>query len=326
MGFNQILQSMTMRFSRSLKCKLLSPVIRCKSNYNALTASNQSLPSPDGAYIASLFPSKLSIRATRSLEITRVISLPEELSASIAWFLWSPSSNRVLVGTSDHVRVYSATNPQFSATITSPTSGNTKATYVAFGASDNEILVFSDFGLKLSIFDLKTSKSVDINSPKLYNPGVAARGFSYRPHTLNLALLTRSGGKDIISIHARDTLDVTRSWVPDTIDSQGISWSADGKWLMVWESASQGHKILVYTADGHLFKAWDGPMQLSDEDAHISLGAGIRLLEWSRTGAFVAIGDYTKRVTLLTAPSFTEFASILHPTVVKPVGSLQVRL
>jgi hypothetical protein len=287
-------------------------------------ASTQSLPSPDGAFIATVFPSKLSIRATRSLEITRVISLPPELASSISWFLWSESSNRILVGSSDNIRVFSTQNPNFSANINHPTSGTTKVTFVCFGANDDEILVFSDFGLKLSIFNLSTQKSVDINSPKFYNAGVAAKGFSYRPVTSNLALLTRSGGKDVVSIHAKDTLDVTRSWWPDTIDAHGICWSADGRWLVVWESSSQGHKILVYTADGHLFKTWNGPLPISEEDSDIALGAGIKVFDWSRNGAFVAVGDYSRRVTILSAPSFTETTSLFHTTTVKPAESLQV--
>ncbi|PMD66819.1 uncharacterized protein K444DRAFT_624293 [Hyaloscypha bicolor E] len=295
-----------MRFSRSLK------------------SSTQSLPSPDGAFIATVLPSKLSIRATRSLEITRVISLPPELASSISWFLWSESSNRILVGSSDNIRVFSTQNPNFSANINHPTSGTTKATFVCFGANDDEILVFSDFGLKLSVFNFSTQRSVDINSPKFYNAGVAAKGFSYRPVTSNLALLTRSGGKDVVSIHAKDTLDVTRSWWPDTIDAHGICWSADGRWLVVWESSSQGHKILVYTADGHLFKTWNGPVPISEEDSDIALGAGIKVFDWSRNGAFVAVGDYSRRVTILSAPSFTETTSLFHTTTVKPAESLQI--
>ncbi|PBP16539.1 WD40 domain-containing protein [Diplocarpon rosae] len=296
----------SLRFSRSLK------------------SSTQSLPSPDGAYIATILPSKLSIRATRSLEVLRVVSLPSELAASILWFLWSASSHRILLASVDSIRVYSITDSKFSANISNPTSGTTKVTYVAFGADDNEICVFSDFGLKLSIFNLVTSKSVEISSPKFYNQGVAAKGLSYRPDTRNLALLTRSGGKDVISVHARDTLDVTRSWWPDTIDAQGIEWSADGRWLAVWESASQGHRLLVYTADGHFFKAWNGPMPMSDHDTDISLGAGIKLLAWSRDGTHMAIGDYTDRVTILSAPSFSESMSILHTPDVTPAGSLQI--
>ncbi|KAN0115491.1 hypothetical protein V8E51_005035 [Hyaloscypha variabilis] len=290
----------------------------------SLKSSTQSLPSPDGAYIATILLSKLSIRATRSLEITRVISLPPELASSISWFLWSESSNRILLGSSQEIRIVSTTNPNFAANILHPTSGTTKVTFVSFGANDDEILLFSDFGLKLSIFNLATQRSVDINSPKFYNAGVAAKGFSYRPVTSNLALLTRSGGKDVISIHAKVTLDVTRSWWPDTIDAQGISWSADGRWLVVWESASQGHKILVYTADGHLFKTWNGPVPISEEDSDIALGAGIKLFDWSRHGALVAVGDYSRRVTILSAPSFTETTSLFHTETVKPAESLQI--
>ncbi|KAF4624422.1 hypothetical protein G7Y89_g13749 [Cudoniella acicularis] len=295
-----------MRFSRTLK------------------SSTQCLPSPDGAYIATILPSKLSIRATRSLEIIRAVSLPPELSSSILWFLWSASSTRILVASAENIRVYSIVNPQFSANITNPTSGTTKITFVTFGATEDEVCIFSDFGLKVSIVNLSTSKSVDINSPKFYHPSVARKGFSYRPRAKNLALLTRSGGKDIISIHVRDTSEVIRSWHPETIDAQGITWSSDGRWLVVWESSSQGHRLFAYTADGHLYKTWNGPTPVSDEDIDIQLGAGIKILEWNRTGTHIAVGDYSKRITILSTPAFNESMNVLHTTAVKPTEALQV--
>ena len=166
---------------------------------------------------------------------------------------------------------------------------------------------------------------MDINSPKFYSPGVATRGISYRPGTSNLALVTRSGGKDIISIHTRDTLGVKRSWYPDTIDAQGLSWSPDGRWLAVWESASQGHRLLIHTPDGHLYKNWNGPTPISENEIDLSLGAGIKLFQWNRIGSYVAIADYSKRVTILSVPSFIETTSLLHSTTIKPTDTLQVR-
>ena len=240
------------------------------------------------------------------------------------WFLWSSSSNRILLASANEIRVYSTQNPQFSASITNPTSGTTRAAFVSFGASDDELCVWSDFGLKLSIFNLSTSKSVDINSPKFYHPGSASRGTSYRPKTLNLALLTRTSGKDIISIHARNTLEVTRSWHPESIDAQGLMWSPDGRWIAVWESASQGHRILIYTADGHLHKIWNGPTPV-DEEADSSLGAGVKLFDWNRTGSHIAVGDYSRRITVLSTPSFTESMNLLHTMTIKPAETLQVR-
>jgi hypothetical protein len=174
--------------------------------------------------------------------------------------------------------------------------------------------------------NLATSKSVDINSPKLYHPGNASKGFSYRPGTRNLALLTRSGGKDIISIHTRETLEVMRSWHPETIDAQGILWSSDGRWLAAWESASQGHRIFVYTADGHLYKTWNGPTPTCHEEADIELGAGIKMLDWNKTGTHVAVGDYSTRVTLLATPAFNEFMNVAHTAAITPAESLQVRM
>lgn len=294
--------------------------------FSRISASNQSLPSPNGANIATILPSKLIIRETRSLETSRVISLPPEVAASIHWFLWSESSNRILIASTDNIRVFSATDPNFTAKITHPTSGTTKLAFVCFGATDDEVCAFSEFGLKLSIFSLSTSKSVDIHSPKFYNPGVASRGLSYRPGTSNLALLTRSGGKDIISVHTRDSLEVKRSWHPDTIDAQGLSWSPDGRWLAVWESAAQGHRLLVYTADGHLYKAWSGPTPISEDETDLTLGAGIKLFDWNRMGSFVAIGDYNRRITVLSAPSFMEATSLLHATTLKPTDTLLVCL
>lgn len=198
--------------------------------------------------------------------------------------------------------------------------------FASFGSTDDEICVFAEFGLKLSVIDLRTSKSVDITAPKLFSPGTAGKGLAYRPGTKNLALLTRHGGKDVISLHARESYEVTRSWYPDTVDAQGLSWSPDGRWLVVWESSAQGHKALAYTADGHLFKTWNGPTQMSEDEVDTALGAGVKLFDWAKNGTNVAVGDYSRRVGILAAPSFTESMNLLHTASVTPAESLQVCL
>lgn len=191
--------------------------------------------------------------------------------------------------------------------------------------TDDEICVFSDFGLKLTVFNLLTSTSVDIASPKLYHPGNWSKGFAYRPRTQNLALLTRNGGKDVISIHTTVAYEVMRSWNPDTIDAQALSWSPDGRWLAVVESAGQGHRILVYTADGHLYKVWNGPLPTMD-DKDIALGAGVKMLDWSASGEYLAMADFSSKVTLLSTPWFSGIMSLNHTTIIKPVTGLNVSL
>ncbi|KAF7934306.1 uncharacterized protein EAE97_008666 [Botrytis byssoidea] len=289
-----------------------------------LKSSNQSLPSPNGVYIATILPSALQFRETRSLEIIRSISLPPELTASITSFIWSCSSNRLLVASADVIRIFSPSDNRFSAKITSPTSGSTKTTFISFGGNDDEVCIFSDFGLKLTIFNLATSKSVDITSPKLFTPATAAKGFSHRPRSGNLALLTRIGGKDVISIHKLGSLEVIRSWLPETIDAQEITWSPDGKWITICESASQGHKLLLYTADGHLYKVWNGPTPILEEEKDIALGAGIKMTEWSPTGTHIAISDFSRKVVLLAAPAFSESMLLSHVPSVNPTDTLHI--
>lgn len=213
---------------------------------------------------------------------------------------------------------------QFFGHITNPTSGTTKVVFVTFGSTDDEICIFTEFGLKVSIVDLRTSKSVDINSPKFYTPGTASKGFKYRPHTGNLALLTRHGGKDVISLHAKETYEVTRSWYPDTIDAQGLSWSPDGRWLVIWESSAHGHRAVVYTADGHMFKSWNGPIQSTTDEVDSTLGAGVKLYDWSKDVTTIAISDFSSRVNIVTAPTFTEVVSLIHSASVSPENGLRV--
>lgn len=253
-----------------------------------------------------------------------MITLPAEFVACVTWFLWSASSRRLLLASTNELRLFSTTHDQAVASITNLRSQPAKVTSVLFGAEDNEVCVFSDFGLKLTIFDFATAKSSHIPNPKFYTPGTCAKGISHRPDTRNLSILTRSSGKDIISVHSPGSLEIERSWYPDTVDAQGLAWSPDGRWIAVWDSASQGHKMLLYTADGHLYKTWNGPTSASDDTVDPMLGAGVKLYCWSPNGSQIAVGDYSNRVTILSAPSFMESMSLLHSTTIRPADSLQV--
>lgn len=129
----------------------------------------------------------------------------------------------------------------------------------------------------------------------------------------------------MVSIHARETYQVIRSWNSETIDAQGLSWSPDGRWLAVVESAGQGHKILFYTADGHLFKIWNGPSPTSEKDKDLAIGAGVKMVDWASSGDYLAECDSSAQVVLLSAPKFMSMLSLCHTTTIQPVSGLQVR-
>lgn len=264
------------------------------------------------------------MRLTRSLEILRSATLPESFTNSIKWLIWSSTSDKLLVATSDVIRVVSASNSKFSATITNPTSETAKVTHIVFGASDEEVWVFADFGLKATVFNLRSSTSIDIASPKFFHPGVAGKGISYRSTSSHCALLSRSGGKDVISIHKPVNYEIVNSWNPDTVDAQSLTWSPNGLWLAIVESSGQGHKVLFYTPDGHLYRTWKGPVSDSDTEKDYSMGAGVRLIEWNTSGHLLALGDHTSRITVLSTTIFSTAMCLDHTTTINPSKGLKV--
>lgn len=239
-------------------------------------------------------------------------------------FQWSSSSRHVLVASFDQIHVFSAVDGNLHATIRNPVPPAAKPVFVGFASSDAEVCVCASLGLKFAIFHLLSSKAVEVVNPKFHTVATAARGFCFRPKTRHLAIMTRTSGKDMISIHDPVTKDVQRSWYPDTIDAQGLMWSPDGRWLVTWEAAGHGHKVLFYTPDGNLFKIWSGPQDLTD-DAHVKLGAGVRLLECSADGRSLAIADCSKRVCMLNMTCASEAVRFNHPGSIVPTDTLQVR-
>jgi hypothetical protein len=274
--------------------------------------------------IATLFPANIRIRSVETLETVNVVTLPQELAGPVSAFVWSPSSRRVLVAIGDQVQVFSALDSQFHAAIRNPFAGTAKPSFIQFGAKDHEVCICSAFGLKFAVFDLATSKAAEINNPKFHHASSAARGFSFRPGTSHMAFLTRAGGKDVVSIHHPATREVQRSWHPDTVDAQALAWTTDGRWLVIRESPAQGHKVLFYTPDGNLFKAWIGRHGSTADGQDFELGAGVKFCQLSPNAKLAALCDHTRCICILDMTAVTETVRLVHPTTVTPKDTLQV--
>lgn len=257
-----------------------------------------------------------------SLETVHTITLPSDASGPVYAFHWSTSSSRILVALIDHVHVFSVLDNSYHATIRIAHAG-LKPTFVQFGSSDSEVLICSQFGLKLTIANLTTSTSVEINQPKFHHPSSAPRGIALHPGTGHLALITRVSGKDTISLHDPVTRQVQRSWTPDTEDAQALTWTSNGRWLVVTESASQGHKLLFYTADGQLFKTWAGPSGFATDTKDYEMGAGIKVCDLNSDSTRAAVGDHTRDVYVLDITAVTDLSRLQHPTSLVPRDTLQ---
>ena len=288
---------------RYLVCYSVLAHLRLLMDYTA----QHSLPSPDGALIATLQQSSLAI-SSYTREHFRTIPLPPDFIAKcrcIRWSRWGDLTeeakqqrgddeeqsqcNRILLADDDTVRLYDVNDPSWSALIERAASNLGRIADVAFGYNPNEFLVFSDFGVKLTIWSLTTSRGVEIKDPKYTMPC-----YSFRARTGHLAILTRPAAQDILMLLSPSKHELITSVELPTLDAQEVLWSLDGYWLAIRDTASSGHKVLIYTADGQLFKTYSGVVD------GVSIGLGIKRMAWNPLNGGLLLGDYSDNVTILS--------------------------
>ncbi|KAL2356935.1 hypothetical protein BJ546DRAFT_1058556 [Cryomyces antarcticus] len=275
-------------------------------------------PSPNGVYIASLTASRFLIRKTTTHDILRSWPLPSEHNTRNILLRWSAGSTRVVLADSDNTRVYDLRDTRWLAHINNGSGGMGKIVNAEFGGTRNEVLLFSEFGARVTVWNVDSGRSVEIRDPKFTKQG---RGWDYRPVSScgssgnsMFALLSRAGAQDVVTLHAPATYQVLKTTVLPTVDAQGLKWSPDGKWFAVWEAASAGYSILIYTADGHVYRTYSGEGVEADVQ-----GLGIKSVEWSPRGDFLAVGGCDYRVTLLSTRTFSPAVFLDHtPTIQLP--------
>ena len=246
-------------------------------------------------------------RSSADSSIIRSVSLNSAFAAQCKYLRWydirshelgsplehseSASSHRILIADDSTVHVYDAFDNQFRAILTGQAGSTGRIANVEFGDTPDEILVFTDFSAKVTIWSLVKSRGVEIRDPKFSS---SSRGHSYRPKSGHLAIITRPGTQDVVMLLDPQTRELEGSFDLATTDAQGVKWSPDGRWLAIWDTASSGYRLLVYTADGQLYKAYLGGYGAD------AIGLGIKALEWNPTGAILAVSDYNDQVTLLS--------------------------
>ncbi|KAJ5578728.1 uncharacterized protein N7459_007692 [Penicillium hispanicum] len=180
---------------------------------------------------------------------------------------------------------------------------------VEFGADENEVLVFHAWNTKMGIHSLDTGRVSVIKNPKFAHH----LGFGYRPLTRQLAILLKPEASDLLTVHdPRSYTTVGRAVLP-TVDAQGLKWSPDGRWIAIWDAASAGTKVLIFTADGQLFRTYLNPSGVDD-----TFDLGVKQIEWGpATGQLgttetLAVGKVNGNVDLLRTRTFSSSTTISH--------------
>ncbi len=260
------------------------------SGYTDIHVGSQpAVSSLDGSVIAIIDRSQLLVRSSENGHVQQVYDLPPGFATSCRFIRWYQQSGiqRVLLADDARIVVYDISKAQVYAEITGA-NGFTKLADVEFGWTHDEVMVFSDFGFRLQIWALISKRAIEIKDPKSILPC-----YSYRLTTGHLALLTRPASHDILMIVAPQTHEVLETVELSTVDARGVMYSPDGNWLAVWDTASAGCRVLVLTANGHLYKTYALPQ---DE-----LNLGVRSVQWSPGSDFLAVGDNEGTVTVLGA-------------------------
>ncbi|KAJ5925865.1 hypothetical protein N7454_007375 [Penicillium verhagenii] len=181
---------------------------------------------------------------------------------------------------------------------------------VEFGGDENELLVFHAWNNKMAIHSIGNGRSSVIKTPKFPHP----LGFGYRPRTRqHFAIILKPDASDLITIHELPSYNLLNRTVLPTIDAQGLKWSPDGKWIAVWDVASSGTKVLILTADGQVFRTYNGPAGVDD-----AFDLGVKNIEWSPAAGnnsvseTLAVGKVNGNIDLLRTRTFSSSTTLSH--------------
>ena len=176
-----------------------------------------------------------------------------------------------------------------------------KITLADFVFNHRHALILFETGSHASVISLTKFQRDDILNPKFPD----SKSFAQSQPGRYFSLLTRSNGQDYVSIFASsaDTLDLTVTFHPKTLDAQGMRWSPSGQpLLVVWESATYGFKLSFFTALGHHLQQLDltappiNPQVTSPFDDDL----GVTKLDWlqRRGRTFLAVACGQTRVLI----------------------------
>ncbi|MCJ1315006.1 hypothetical protein MMC15_000320 [Xylographa vitiligo] len=279
-------------------------------------ATSYAAACPQAPIIAAIHNSRLLLRSSIDGSVLRSIQLGVAFAAQCRRIKWFKSlqrernehigedqstPSRILLADDETVHIFDLSDPKWQATVSYGSGSTGKIANVEFGFTKDEVIVFSDFGLKVTIWSLLTNRGVEVRDPKN-----SSCGHSFRPSSGHLAILVRETMRDVVMVLSPVTRRVENTFSLTTVDAQGLEWSPDGNWLVAWEAASAGCHVLVYTADGYLFKNYFAG-QSPDTP-----GLGVRTVEWSFSGKFLAVTNCDNQVHLLAARSFNCIAILLH--------------
>lgn len=171
---------------------------------------------------------------------------------------------------------------------------------MTFGHAADEVLVLSDFGVKLTIWSLVTSRGVEVRDPKYM-----VKCYHHRPRTGHLVILTRPAAQDVLMLLQPKSHELIKSVEMPIIDAQEAAWNPEGNWLAISDTTSSGYRVLIYTVDGHLFKT------ISNSVNNIDISLGVKCVKWSPSINTFSVVDNNDSIVVFSKNNASLFIDVV---------------
>nr|POF03445.1 putative wd repeat-containing protein c32h8.09 [Quercus suber] len=273
-----------------------------------------SVTSPSGLYIASIASGKLRIHATSTPEQFSELSfrIPEK---DIAAIKWAKTDAQILVFSFQCVEILDLLDPSHRVRLDNGSGGFGRFSSADF-VTEDLILVVWEFG-RSKLWNLRSGKAVDLNDVK---PKAGGLRWQVRPcpqekQPIVIAMLSRSNGEDLLSLYFPGSDSSMTSKKLHTVDARSLSWSADGRWIVVVDSPYAAPSFHIYTADGHHFRGYGVAPQNERPDPAV-----VEVI-WSADHRVLAVSKNDGTITLLNTRTFSPIANIEHNTTINQTDS-----
>ncbi|CAO3700242.1 unnamed protein product [Rhizopus stolonifer] len=157
----------------------------------------------------------------------------------------------------------------------------------------------TEMGLRVSIWNLSKKEQRHINYTKFYEKAIETS-----PDGKYVAVVHKRSGKDTLSIYHSASFVLLESFEVGTVDLENIKWSPDSSCLAVWDNCLY-NTLIIYRPDGYICATYNG----------YEFGLGIKMVNWSQNGKFLAIGNHDQTIHLLSTMSWNLITVLEHPSV-----------
>lgn len=262
--------------------------------------------SPSGHLLACTSNGKLRVCYTHTPE--RAAEFKTRLqSKDVSSIKWSDDSTRVLLYSGQFIEVLTVEDDSGRVRLENGSGGLGRFTSADFVGSDYLFTTW-EFG-RAKLWNLCTGKGYEVGDLKTRSDG---RNWASRPNKdaspQALVLLSRVQAQDQLTIHFPSVERTTEPTILSTIDARSLSWSPDGRWIGVLDTAHAHPGVLILTPDGQPFRSF--PATTEDEDEALELG--IKAITWSLDSRILAISRHDSKITLLNTKTFAPLAVIEH--------------